>query len=370
LRIIFVGGGTSGHINPALNIADYLRKTEPDSEILYVGAKNGAEKKMAEKSGFNFEGITISGFSRKFNFSSFKKNIGTIFKIFIASGESKKIIKKFMPDVCFGTGGYVCGPFLRQAAKLKVPFVLQEQNAVPGMTTKFLAKRAEKICLGNKEAIKYLPESKCVFTGNPIKSNIFDFLSEKKNNLNPDFIKKEARKILGFKNETVILSCGGSLGSCVINNAVLEIMKCGKYAHIHGYGKNNENFLKIFQQTKIENSRVKIYEYIDNMNVCMAASDLVICRAGAMTLSELSVFGKPAILIPSPNVAENHQFYNAAAFAKEYNASVIEEKKLTNQILKNEIKRLISQNKPEKSSIVCFNSCEKIYNIIKKINNL
>ncbi|MDR1364184.1 MAG: UDP-N-acetylglucosamine--N-acetylmuramyl-(pentapeptide) pyrophosphoryl-undecaprenol N-acetylglucosamine transferase [Oscillospiraceae bacterium] len=370
MRIIFVAGGTSGHINPAINVANYLKKNEPDSEILYVGAKNGIEEKMAKDAGFNFKSIKISGFSRKFSLSSIKKNIITIFRIFTSDIESKKILKEFKPDICFGTGGYVCGPLLRQASKLKIPFILQEQNSFPGLTTKILAKKAKKICFGNVEAKKYLHNINCVYTGNPIKHNILEFVGTNCKELNAENIQIKARKILGLDtNYTIILSFGGSLGSPVINDVISEIINTGKYFHIHSYGKNNKNF-----KLKRHNSHVRAYEYVENMNICMAAADLIICRAGAMTLSELAIFGKPAVLIPSPNVAKNHQFYNAINYAKNYTASVIKESDLTSDYLSKEIKRLIHEKNLKENFLKNLNfnigSCEKIYKIIKTTLNL
>ena len=347
MRIILVGGGTSGHINPALNIAEYIKKNNQDAKILYVGSKTGMELEMAKKSGLDFRGITVSGFSRKFDFSGIKKNIISIKNIFVSSFESKKILKEFKPDICLGTGGYVMGAFLSQAYLMKIPFVLQEQNAVPGLTSKFLSKYAQTVFLGNKLASKYLRTDKFIITGNPIKNNFL--------NIN----QNEAKKKLGINNNLpVVLSFGGSLGSEIINNIMLAIMKLKKYNHIHGYGKNNKNFKEKLYDLDIKN----IKEYLDNIDVCMAACDLIICRAGAMTLSELATIGKPAILIPSPNVTNNHQVLNAISYSKKFTASVIEEKNLTVQKLDSEISSLLNSNKkiiPENN-----NACEKIYKFL------
>ena len=351
MRIILVGGGTSGHINPALNIAEYIKKNDKNMKILYVGSKTGIEVEMAKKAGLDFKGITVSGFSRKFDFSGIKKNIMSIKNIFVSSFESKKILKEFKPNICLGTGGYVMGAFLFQAYLIKIPFVLQEQNAVPGFTSKFLSKYAQTVFLGNKLAAKYLRTDKFIVTGNPIKNNFL--------NINQD----EAKKKLGITNKLpVILSFGGSLGSEVINNIMLEIIKSKKYNHIHGYGKNNKYFKKKLYNLDLKN----IKEYLDNIDVCMAACDLVICRAGAMTLSELATIGKPAILIPSPNVTNNHQVLNAIAYSKKFKASVIEEKNLTVQKLNSEISRLLNSNGkiiPENN-----NACEQIYRFLCSFN--
>ena len=349
MRIILVGGGTSGHINPALNIAEYIKSVDKSAEILYVGSKSGMEVELSKSASLNFEGITVSGFSRKCNLESVKKNIISIKNIIISSFESRKILKRFNPDVCIGTGGYVMGSFLYSAYLLGIPFVIQEQNSIPGLTTKILARYAKSIFLGSEDAQKYLKNKNCIVTGNPIKSN-FHSIS-----------KEEAKRNLGINNNLpVILSFGGSLGSPVINNIILEVMNTKRYNHIHGYGKNNKDFIYDF------NSYPLVKEYIDNMPECMAACDLIICRSGAMTLSELATLGKPAILIPSPNVTNNHQYHNAISYSKKYTASVIQEKDLTAQKLISEIENLLSCKNI--ISPMINNACEQIWNRIRVIH--
>lgn len=350
MRIIFVAGGTSGHINPAINIANYIRDKNKDIEILFVGSKVGLEVDLVKKENFNFRGITVSGFSRKINLDSFFKNIKSIKNIFVSSIESRKIIKEFKPDICIGTGGYVTGAFLLQASLMKIPFFIQEQNAIPGFTTKILSKRAKFVLLGNQDAQNYIKTNNCVYTGNPIKNN-FKRLS-----------KENAKNILNIKsNLPIILSFGGSLGSNLINNVILEVIKTNKYFHIHSSGKNNKKFNEILNKMNLKNARVS--EYIYNIEECMMAADIVICRAGAMTLSELSSFGKKAILIPSPNVTNNHQFHNALSYTKKFKSSVIEEKNLTAEILIKEIDKLLIEEHETNES--CENiACEKIYNML------
>lgn len=270
----------------------------------------------------------------------------------ISSFESKKILKNFAPDICIGTGGYVMGAFLYQAYTMKIPFVIQEQNAIPGLTTKFLSKYAKMVFLGNKMASKYLRIKKFMLTGNPINNNF-----EKIN-------REDARRKLGITNDLpVILSFGGSLGSKTINNVMLDIIKMKKYNHIHGYGKKNIDFRQKIEPLNHRN----IKEYLENMDECMVACDLIISRSGAMTLSELAVLGKPAILIPSPNVTDNHQFFNAISYAKKFPASVIKEEELTAEKLETEITRLLSYKKnikPEKNI-----ACEQIYNFLDSFVN-
>ncbi|MBR0423766.1 MAG: undecaprenyldiphospho-muramoylpentapeptide beta-N-acetylglucosaminyltransferase [Clostridia bacterium] len=370
MKIIFVGGGTAGHINPALALADYIKNKEPNTEILYVGAKGGMEKDLVKKAGYKFEGITISGFSRKISFESIKKNIKTLKNILISSIESEKILKNFKPDICIGTGGYVSGPFLRKAGKLKIPFLIHDSNSYPGITTKLLAKKAEKVLIVNKEAKKHLPKNiQTEITGTPVRSK------------SSASTKEEACKKLNINSENpTILSFGGSLGSKAINTAFISLISKHfdntNFNFIHGFGKMQKSFKKILSKEKIDinNPRLIIKEYIDNMPECMAAADLVICRAGATTLSELQSSQKPAILIPSPNVAENHQYHNAMALVNENAASIIEEKNLTGEKLFNEICKIFKNSgelakkySQNLKRIAITDSCKKIYKIIESI---
>ncbi len=370
MKIIFVGGGTAGHINPALALAYYVKEKEPNSEILYVGAKGGMEEKLVTEARFQFKGITVSGFSRKLNIESVKKNFITIKNIIISSFESRRILKEFKPDICVGTGGYVCGSFLRTAHSLKIPFLIHDSNSYPGLTTKLLAKKASKVLIINEDAKKHLPTSaKTEITGNPVRKKIF--IAD----------KNESFKSLGIKNGPVILSFGGSLGAKKINDIMAEVIINHKddspYTYIHGFGKKGHNFEKKITEKGIDISNNPKYifkEYIKNMAECLSAADLVICRAGATTLSEVEASAKPAILIPSPNVAENHQYHNAMALVNENAASIIEEKDLTAEKLWNEINRILNgkENISEKYSnnlkrIAINDADERIYKIIKNI---
>lgn len=370
MKIIFVGGGTAGHINPALALADYVKEKEPDSEILYVGAKGGMEEKLVPEAGFEFKGITVSGFARKLNFESVKKNLVTLKNIIVSTFESRKILKEFKPDICVGTGGYVCGSFLRTAHSLNIPFLIHDSNSYPGITTKLLAKKASKVLIINKEAKKHLPQSaKTEITGNPVRKKIF--IADKEKSL----------KSLGIEKGSVILSFGGSLGAKKINDVMAELIINHKddspYTYIHGFGKKGYDFTEKLAKNGIEadkNSKYIFKEYIKNMPECLSAADLVICRSGATTLSEIEASAKPSILIPSPNVAENHQYHNAMALVNENAASIIEEKDLTAEKLWNEINRILNgkENISEKYSenlkkIAINDANERIYKIIKNI---
>lgn len=338
MRIIFAGGGTAGHINPALAIAGYVRSRQPDAEILYIGAKGGMEEKLVPQAGFEFRGISVQGFKRKITPKAIKDNIITVKKAISASSDSKKIIKEFKPDICIGTGGYVSGPVLRTAAKMGIPTIIHEQNAFPGVTNKMLAKNADRVMLAMPAAEKHFKEGcKFVNTGNPVRGDI----------LTADKIK--ARAELGLDSRPVILSFGGSLGARIINESLADIIarsaKDGKYQHIHAYGQYGKWFPDLLKEkgANLESAEnLDIREYINNMPACLAAADLVIARAGAITLSEVQVQGKPSILIPSPNVAENHQYHNAMSLVEKNAAVMIEEKDLTPEKLTEEIDKLAS----------------------------
>lgn len=369
MRIIFAGGGTAGHINPALAVAEYIREKEPDSEILYVGAKNSMEERLVKQAGFPFKGITISGFSRKISLESLKKNLITIKRVLVSSKESKKIINEFKPDICMGTGGYVSGPVLRAAAKMGIPIVVHEQNAYPGVANKMLSKYAKKMMLAVPDAKQYLKENcSTAVTGNPVRKEI----------ITAD--KTAARKTLRLDSRPVILSFGGSLGARKINEAVLELIawsaKDDRYQHIHAYGQYGKWFPDTLKEKGVDiakHQNLDIREYINDMPCCLAAADIVICRAGAITLSELQVQGKPAILIPSPNVAENHQYHNAMALVRNKAAFMIEEEQLTGKTLIEAVKKMLNdpnelaecEQNARKMAIIDSN--ERIYDIIKEV---
>ncbi len=369
MKIIFAGGGTAGHINPALAVAGYVKEHMPDAQILYVGAVGGMEERLVKQAGFDFRGIKISGFSRQLSISGIKKNILTAKRILTSSIESKNIINEFKPDICVGTGGYVSGPILRKAAKMGVPIIIHEQNAYPGVTTKMLAHKATWVMLAVSQARKYF-DDKCniIITGNPIRKEIITAS------------KKEAREKLKLDDRPVILSFGGSLGARKINEAMIDLIadtaKTDAFQHIHAYGQYGHWFLPSLKEkgvTPFEHPNLDIREYINDMPICLAAADLVICRAGAITLSEIQAQGKAAILIPSPNVAENHQYHNAMALVNKNAASIIEEKDLTGEVLIKKTKEILKdptvlkeyQENSHKMAICDAN--ERIYSVIKKI---
>lgn len=329
MKVLFAGGGTAGHINPALAIAGYLREQQPDAQILYVGAKGGMEERLVPEAGFPFESITISGFQRKLTIKAMVRNAKTLVRIVTSTAESKRILRDFAPDLCVGTGGYVSGPVIREAVKLGIPTLIHEQNAYPGVTNKLLSGKVNRVMLAVEDAKQYMAaDAKCTVTGNPVRQEILRANRER------------ARRALGLDERPVILSFGGSLGARSINESVVDLLlssaKNQKYQHIHGYGQYGSWLPEQLRERGLDEKAAKniqLKEYIRNMPDCMAAADLVICRAGAITLSELQAQGKASILIPSPNVAENHQYHNAMALVRRKAALLLEEKDLSCEAL-------------------------------------
>ena len=369
MKVLLAGGGTAGHINPALTIAGYIKEKAPDAEILFVGNKGGMEEKLVPKAGFNMKLITVSGFRRSFAPKDIKYNVDTFNRAFTAMKQSKRILMDFKPDICVGTGGYVSGPVLRIAARMGIPTVIHEQNAYPGVTNKMLARSAKRVMLAVADAEKHFDKNaRCFVTGNPVRSEI----------LKAD--RDSARAQLGVDSRPLVLSFGGSLGAKMINENVAALLarsgRDGAYQHIHGYGGNAPWFMDLLREKGVnpENCpNLDIREYIDNMAECMAAADLVISRAGAITLSEIQALGKPAVLIPSPNVAENHQYHNAMALVNNGAAEIIEEKDLTEELLIEKVDGLLKN--PHKLEAYSENSRnmaitdanERIYHVIKNV---
>jgi len=304
---------------------------------LFIGTADKMEAKLVPAAGFDFKTIEISGFQRKVTPENIKKNMKTIFRIFKSSKQARKIIKDFKPDVVVGFGGYVSGPVLREAIKLKVPTAIHEQNAFPGITNKTLAKKVDRVMLTTEQAEKYIKsKNPCIITGLPVRHEM----------ITAD--KDIARAELGIDNRPMILSMGGSLGARAINDAVCELIaakaKDNDCIFIHAMGQYGLWVPKRLKELGVnleEQKNVIVREYIDDMHRCMPAADLIICRAGASSLSEIEALGKASILIPSPNVAENHQFHNAMALVNNNAAVIIEEKDLTGERLLAEVNRLI-----------------------------
>ncbi len=336
MRVLLTGGGTSGHVNPALAIADIIKAQEPNSTFGYIGLETGIEKKLVDKEGYEFFNIKIQGIKRSLSPS----NIKTAYLVMTAPKKAEKIIEKFKPDVVIGTGGYVCWAPLKAAAAMGIPTVIHESNSVAGLAVRKLECKVDLILTNfasTKEGLS--PESTCIHVGNPTRRS-FENIS-----------KAEARKKLGIPDGAgfVILSFGGSLGAPKLNEAAVDVMR--KFSvlhedvyHFHSGGKNYyRNAMQMFAGYSLEkNQRLSIREYIYDMSLYMCACDLVICRAGAMTLTELAMMKKPAILIPSPYVTDNHQYKNAKVLSDAGAAVLIEESEMTEDTVASAVERIYS----------------------------
>ncbi len=344
MKILFACGGTAGHINPAIAIANYLKEKDPETEILFAGNPNGMEARIVPNAGYDFAPIKVLGIQRRLSVRNIKNNIKALWYLAGSSSRAKEIIEGFKPDIVMGTGGYVSGPVVRKAALLGYKTIAMENNAFPGVTTKLLAKHVDKILLDVEESKKFLPEDKeYVVTGNPVRQEIFT----------ED--RKAARDFYNVGERVCILSFGGSLGAQRLNEAVAELMAWHlgekNFVHIHGSGSyyGPSYYTDMLREKGIdahEHENLIIREYINDMPRCLAAADLVISRCGAITLAELKAAGRASVLIPSPNVAENHQYHNAMVLANHNAGVVIEEKDLTGELLCKTVKELTEN--PEK----------------------
>lgn len=372
LRVLLAGGGTSGHINPAVAIAEIIKKHHPDAEFCFAGTPTGIEAKIVRDLGYRFEEIDVHGFQRSFSFENIKRNVKAVKCLMFAGGRAKKIIKDFKPDLVIGTGGYVSGPIVRAGAKMKIKTAIHEQNAFPGVTTKILSKLVDKVMLTVIEAKEYLEDGiDYTVTGLPVRAAF----AEKD--------RAQAKRELGFdENEICILSTGGSLGSWVLNENVAQLLKWEqengvKVNHIHSYGthESNKDFIEKLTADGVTvegYERFLVKDYI-NMPTCMAAADLVISRCGANALTELEALGRASILIPSPNVAGNHQYHNGMVLHNAGAGIVIEEKNLTPQKLIDTVKELcdnkerIEELSQAANRLYIKDTDERIYNALYQL---
>ncbi len=336
-KIIFTTGGTGGHINPALAVAGEIRRKYPEAEILFIGTSDRLETKLVPDAGFELKTIEMSGFQRRPSLENLKRNLLTVKRLLTVTGKVKRIFKEFTPDIVIGFGGYVSGPVVRTAAKMGFPTVIHEQNAFPGVTNKALAKMVDKVMLTAKEAEKYMqPKNPVEVTGLPVRHEIVE--------ADREFSRAE----LGLDEKPLVLSMGGSLGARTINEAMVEVIAKlqpeHKFKFIHATGKFGTWVPDMLKEkgVDLDDKDIEIREYIDNMDVCMSAADIIIGRSGASTLSELQATGSASILIPSPNVTENHQYHNAMALVNKGAAAIIEEKELTGEVLTNKLAEILS----------------------------
>jgi len=338
-KIIISGGGSGGHIFPALAIANHIKSILPESEILFVGAKGKMEMEKVPRAGYEIEGLWISGIQRKLTLS----NLAFPFKLFSSLSKASRIIRKFKPDVAVGVGGYASGPLVRVAAAKNIPTLIQEQNSFPGITNRWLSSKVDKICVAYDGMNRFFPEAKITKTGNPVRMEMVKIEGKRKEGLQYFGLKKDRK---------TVLVVGGSLGARTINQAMIEsavalenegiqvIWQTGKFYY--------EDIVTNTKEWPIPN--IKITQFIDRMDLAYAVADVVVSRAGAMSISELCLVKKPSILVPSPNVSEDHQTKNAMALVKNKAAILLEDKSCKEALLTTILELLNNDSRLEQLS--------------------
>lgn len=316
-KIILSGGGTGGHIYPAIAIADELKSRFPDAEFLFVGAADRMEMEKVPRAGYKIEGLWIAGIQRKLTL----KNLAFPFKLLSSLLKSRKIINAFQPDVVIGTGGFASGPLLKSATSKGIPSLIQEQNSFPGITNKLLASQVDKVCVAYEGLHKFFPKDKIILTGNPIRKDVLDIADK-------HIAGKNTFKLMHSKHTLLVL--GGSLGARRINQLIETNLEFFKSQNTQVIWQCGELYYKQYKQYDAL-EHVQVHAFLNTMDMAYAAADLVISRAGAISVSELCVVGKPVIFIPSPNVAEDHQTKNARAIADKNAAVLIKEADLDSQ---------------------------------------
>ena len=334
LRIIISGGGTGGHIFPAVSIANAIKAKRPDAKILFIGALGRMEMQRVPAAGYEIKGLPICGFDRK----NLLKNIKVLYKIWKSQRMAKKIVNEFKPMVAVGVGGYASGPTLNVCASKGIPCLLQEQNSYAGVTNKILAKKASKICVAYDNMERFFPADHIIKTGNPVRQNV----------LNSEMTPAEARKKFGLDPEKkTILLVGGSLGARTINESVLNHLDLIQNSDIQFIWQTGKYYSAAIQEQMKgkEMPQLIITDFISDMGAAYQATDLVISRAGASSISEFCLIGKPVILVPSPNVAEDHQTKNAMALVNKDAALYVKDSEAKDILLKKAIDTVSNNNK-------------------------
>jgi UDP-N-acetylglucosamine--N-acetylmuramyl-(pentapeptide) pyrophosphoryl-undecaprenol N-acetylglucosamine transferase len=360
-RIIISGGGTGGHIFPALAIANEFRDRYPDAEILFVGAQGKMEMTRVPEAGYQIIGLWISGLQRKLTLS----NLSFPFKLISSYLKAGRIVKKFKPHAVIGTGGYASGPIMLASTKNNIPSLIQEQNSYAGLTNKQLAKKVQRVCVAYPGMETFFPVDKVIFTGNPVRKDISNLDSKKENALN----------LFAFnKNERTLLVLGGSLGARTINDSILsgiDKLIDAQVQVIWQTGKMYYESVKAQVQDK-DLRRIRIHDFLKQMDLAYAASDVVISRAGALAISELCLAKRPCILVPSPNVAEDHQTKNAMWLVNEGAAIMIKDVEAKDLLVQESLKLLYDGNQCDKlkaniGRLAKPNATEEIVNEIEKL---
>jgi undecaprenyldiphospho-muramoylpentapeptide beta-N-acetylglucosaminyltransferase len=338
-KVIISGGGTGGHIFPAISIANALRKIDSETEILFVGAEGRMEMEKIPAAGYRIIGLPVAGLYRSLTL----KNFSVLIKLLKSLRKARKVIKDFGPDVVVGVGGYASGPVLRQAGRMGIPTLIQEQNSYAGITNKLLAKRASVICVAYDGMEKYFPHEKIIKTGNPVRQNFDDLKS----------LKDEALSFFDLKKEfPVILILGGSLGAGTINNSLSEninILRDTDCQWLWQTGKYYFENVKALVALSFSGN-ISVHGFITRMDYAYAAADIIVSRAGAGTISELCLVGKPVILIPSPNVAEDHQTRNAEALSTRDAAMLIKDNQAIKTLVDEAIKLISDKTRRNRFS--------------------
>jgi UDP-N-acetylglucosamine--N-acetylmuramyl-(pentapeptide) pyrophosphoryl-undecaprenol N-acetylglucosamine transferase len=358
LKIVISGGGTGGHIYPALALIRMIKLKHPATSFLYIGTEKGLESKLVTREGIPFRSIDITGFRRAFSF----ENVKTIMRFLKGVNECKKMLKEFKPDVVIGTGGYVCGPVVYAAAKMGIPSIVHEQNSVPGLTNKFLSKHVEKIAVCFEEAKEFFPAEKTILTGNPRASEVIEASGV------------GVMETFGLKNEkNTVLIFGGSRGAKPINDAVtgaLTNLASRDYQVLYVTGDVHYEKVSSMLETAGKPANVSVVPFIHNMPEVLAASDLVVARAGATTLAELTALGIPSILIPSPYVTNNHQEKNARTLTDRGAAMMLLEKDLNADTLVRELDLILMNEsslmkmKTEAERLGIRDAADRLYNVM------
>lgn len=317
LKFILSGGGTGGHIYPAIAIANELKTRFPEAEFLFVGAKDKMEMQKVPQAGYKIRGLWIAGLQRRLTFDN------TLFPVKLITSllKARRIIAEFKPDVVIGTGGFASGPLLQVASFAGIPSVIQEQNSYPGITNKLLSKKADKICVAYEGLERFFPKSKMILTGNPVRQDLIDIDSKRAEAL--DYFKLDP-------NKKTLLVLGGSLGARRINQLIAKEVVDFTAQNVQVIWQCGKLYFEQYQHFN-EKENIQVLAFIDRMDLVYAAADLVISRAGASSVSELCIVGKPTIFIPSPNVAEDHQTKNAQAIVDKGGAILIRESELDTQ---------------------------------------
>lgn len=364
-RYLISGGGTGGHIFPALAIANKIKKENPEAQILFIGARDKMEMKRVPEAGYPIEGLEIYGISRDFSLKGIGKNIKLPFVLMSAMHKARKTIKEFKPDVAIGVGGFASGPALKAADQLGIPTLLQEQNSYPGITNKMLAAKAKRICVAYDGLEKYFPAEKIIRTGNPVRAEILNLKRKDPN----------AYKIFDFSPEKkTVLVVGGSLGARTLNETMAAHLDDFRKADLQLLWQTGEQFYLNMDSSLLaqQDDHVRILPFIRNMNDAYSMADIIISRAGALAISELAIVGVPSILVPFPFAAEDHQTYNAKALSTQDAAILVPDSQARTELMPTLMQLA---NDPERCEIMGNNirkfaqpdAINLIYNEIEKI---